>query len=41
VMADQYTLYEQEKRAWLALHPEATPEQFEAACRAIAERLGV
>ncbi len=33
--------YEAEKRAWIAAHPNAAPEQYEAAMRAIAERLGV
>lgn len=33
--------YEAEKRAWCARNPEATPEQYEAAMRSIAERLGV
>ena len=40
-VADNFSFYEEEKHAWLAMHPNATPEQFEAACRAIAERLGV
>lgn len=33
--------YEEQKAAWLSVHPEATGEQIEAACKAIAERLGV
>lgn len=33
--------YEAQKSAWMATNPSATPEQIEAACRAIAERLGV
>lgn len=33
--------YEAQKAAWQAMHPAATPEQYEAACQAIAERLGV
>lgn len=33
--------YEMEKRSWLWLHPNATPEQIEAACKAIARRCGL
>ena len=33
--------YEAAKRAWIAANPGATPEQYEAAMKAIAERLGV
>ena len=33
--------YEAAKREWIAAHPDATPEQYDAAMRAIAERLGV
>jgi hypothetical protein len=33
--------YQAEKRAWLALNPSATPEQFEAECQRIAEGLGL
>ena len=33
--------YEAAKRAWIAANPNATPEQYEAAMKAIAERLGV
>lgn len=33
--------YEAAKREWIAEHPGATPEQYDAAMRAIAERLGV
>lgn len=33
--------YEEQKAAWLSAHPEATGEQIESACQAIAERLGV
>ena len=33
--------YEAAKRAWIAVNPNATPEQYDAAMRAIAERLGV
>lgn len=33
--------YEAAKRAWIAAHPGATPEQYAEAMRAIAERLGI
>jgi hypothetical protein len=33
--------YESAKREWIAAHPGATPEQYEAAMKAIAERLGI
>ena len=33
--------YEAAKRAWIAEHPGATPEQYEAAMKAIAEQLGI
>lgn len=33
--------YEAQKAAWLAANPAASSEQVEAACQAIAERLGV
>jgi hypothetical protein len=33
--------YEIEKSAWINAHPDATPEQIEAAFRSIASRLGV
>ena len=33
--------YEAAKREWIAAHPGATPEQYVAAMRAIAERLGI
>ena len=33
--------YEAAKRAWIEAHPGATPEQYEAAMRAIARRYGV
>jgi hypothetical protein len=36
-----YTAYEQAKRAWLAAHPGATPEQIEAAFKAIAKEYGL
>ena len=37
----QHLAYEAEKRAWIAANPGATPEQYEAAMRAIAARFGV
>ena len=33
--------YEAAKRAWIAANPNATHEQYDAAMRAIAERLGI
>jgi hypothetical protein len=33
--------YEAAKRAWIAANPDATPEQYDAAMRAIADRLGI
>lgn len=33
--------YAAQKRAWMAAHPGATPEQIEQALRQIAERLGL
>lgn len=33
--------YEAAKRAWIDAHPDATPEQYDAAMRAIAKRMGV
>jgi hypothetical protein len=36
-----HALYSQQKAAWLRANPGATPEQIEAACRAIAERVGI
>lgn len=36
-----YQLYSEKKAAWLKANPHATPEQIEAAFRAIAERLGI
>ena len=33
--------YEAAKASWIKRHPSATPEQYDAAMRAIAERLGV
>jgi len=37
--ADLDQHYEREKAAWIAAHPEATPEEYEKAIREIAERL--
>lgn len=36
-----YQLYSQKKAEWLRANPNATPEQIEAAFRAIAERIGI
>lgn len=36
---DKQQRYESEKSTWLHLHPDATPEQIEAALKAIAKRL--
>ena len=36
-----WAAYEAAKRAWIAAHPNATPEQYDAAMRAIAKRMGV
>lgn len=33
--------YEAAKRAWIAAHPDATPEEYDAAMRAIAKRMRV
>jgi hypothetical protein len=37
----QHLAYEAAKRAWIAANPGATPEQYDAAMKAIAERCGV
>lgn len=37
----RWQAYEAAKRAWIAAHPDATPEQYDAAMRAIARRYGV
>jgi hypothetical protein len=37
----KFERYEAEKRTWLHLHPDATPEAVEQALRLIAKRLGV
>ena len=36
-----YAVYESAKAAWLAAHPDATPEEYEAAMRRIAAECGV
>jgi len=33
-------VYEREKAAWIAAHPEATPKEYEQAIQEIAARLG-
>lgn len=33
-------IYEAEKQAWIAQHPEETPEQYEQAMKEIAKRIG-
>lgn len=40
-MNNPYSAYKAAKDAWLLANPGATPEQIEAACRAIAERVGL
>jgi hypothetical protein len=37
----KFSQYEAEKRAWLHLHPDASPDQIQDAFRAIARKLGV
>ncbi|WP_396180111.1 hypothetical protein [Flavobacterium sp.] len=39
--AEAHRAYSVQKAAWIARNPQATPEQIEAECRRIAERLGV
>lgn len=36
-----YALYEHMKATWVARHPDATPAQYEAAIRKIAQHCGV
>ena len=36
-----WSAYEAAKAAWIAEHPDATPAEYEAAIRQLAERLGV
>ena len=38
---ERWRVYESEKQAWIALHPEATHEQYEKAIAKIKERCGV
>ena len=38
---DAMRRYEAEKAAWIARNPEATPAEYQAAMRAIAQRVGV
>ena len=39
--APPYADYELAKQDWLAEHPEATPSEYQAAMRRIAEELGL
>jgi hypothetical protein len=39
--AEKLCMYSAQKAYWIARNPQATPEQIEAECRRIAERLGV
>lgn len=34
-------LYESMKRAWIATHPDATTEQYQAAMRELARKVGL
>lgn len=36
-----WQIYEAEKRAWIEANPGATPAEYEAAMRAIVDRLGL
>tara|TARA_R110000868_G_scaffold411073_1_gene701703 strand:+ start:144 stop:296 length:153 start_codon:yes stop_codon:yes gene_type:complete len=36
-----FARYEREKQDWMRRHPASTPEQYQAAMRAIAARCGV
>lgn len=38
---DRWHEYEQRKQAWLRTHPEATSEEYQAAMRELARKLGV
>ncbi len=38
---DRWRIYEAEKQTWMALHPEATADEYEIAIRRIAEECGV
>lgn len=37
----QFDRYEREKSAWIAEHPDATPEQYQTAMLDIASRCGI
>lgn len=37
----KWAIYEQRKHAWVVAHLEATPEEYQAAMRAIAKALGI
>ena len=39
--AKRYGSYEQEKRLWVARHPDATPEQYQVAMTRLAQKCGV
>jgi hypothetical protein len=39
--ADKWHEYEQRKSAWLRTHPEASHEDYQAAMRELARKLGV
>lgn len=38
---DRDRLYESAKQAWIATHPDASPEEYQAAMRRIADECGV
>jgi hypothetical protein len=40
-LKEDWAEYERRKAEWVRLHPEATPEAYTAAMRAIADELGV
>lgn len=40
-MMQKYAYYEAAKQVWIRTNPEATPEQYEAAMRAIAKKYRV
>jgi hypothetical protein len=40
-MTSKWREYERRKAAWVAAHPCATPEEYEAAMREIARELGL
>ena len=37
----KYHAYEAAKRQWIAKHPSATPDQYEAAMRLLEKRYGI